>query len=237
MDINNINNTYSLNQASQLFAQPKHSSVPKTTEAKASESTVLFEQDSVELSDEAKKMLEKAKQLNQSEETSDTAQAPTVQNEATIKENENTAPKEETGKSKEEKQDEKTTEKLEDRDREVKIHEQTHKSNGGPYAGSIVYEYQTGPDGKRYAVGGHVDFNVAPESTPEETIRKADIIYRAALAPDEPSGADRNLAQKAIELKQEAQAQIQEEKAQRSEPENNEETVIAELDLPSLIQQ
>ena len=44
---------------------------------------------------------------------------------------------------------------LERRDREVKAHEQAHKSAGGPYArGGARYEYETGPDGRQYAVGG-----------------------------------------------------------------------------------
>lgn len=102
--------------------------------------------------------------------------------------------------------------KLERRDQEVRQHEQAHKAVGGSYAGSIVYEYTTGPDGKRYASGGHVNFYVSKEPSAEATIRKAETIYRAALAPADPSGSDMRLAQEAMKLKQEAQSQQRDEK-------------------------
>ena len=42
---------------------------------------------------------------------------------------------------------------LKSRDQEVRTHEQAHAAAGGQYAGSPSYEYEQGPDGKRYAVG------------------------------------------------------------------------------------
>ena len=45
--------------------------------------------------------------------------------------------------------------KLEKRDREVRAHEQAHIMAGGQYVrGGAHYEYQKGPDGQSYAVGG-----------------------------------------------------------------------------------
>ncbi|MCA8932648.1 MAG: hypothetical protein KDA49_09290, partial [Rhodospirillaceae bacterium] len=50
---------------------------------------------------------------------------------------------------------------LKERDAEVRRHEQAHAAAGGAYAGQPTYEYQTGPDGNRYAVGGEVNIDVA----------------------------------------------------------------------------
>src|SRR6056297_3540502 len=74
-------------------------------------------------------------------------------------------------------------EKLKRRDREVRAHEMAHQSAGGQYAGSASYSYTTGPDNRRYAVGGSVDIETSPAKTPEETVKKADQIKRAATAP------------------------------------------------------
>lgn len=63
---------------------------------------------------------------------------------------------------------------LEARDREVRQHEQAHVAAGGPYVTSGPnYEFEEGPDGRRYAVGGNVGIDVSPEDTPEATITKA----------------------------------------------------------------
>ncbi len=44
--------------------------------------------------------------------------------------------------------------KLSARDRVVRAHEAAHQAVGGQYAGAATYTYQTGPDGKQYAIGG-----------------------------------------------------------------------------------
>jgi hypothetical protein len=85
--------------------------------------------------------------------------------------------------------------KLKIRDAEVKAHEQAHLANAGRYAaGGPSYTYQTGPDGRRYAVGGEVPIDVSKEKTPEQTIQKMRIVRRAALAPAHPSSADQSIA-------------------------------------------
>lgn len=89
-------------------------------------------------------------------------------------------------------------EKLKARDREVKAHEHAHASAGGDLAGSPSYEYEQGPDGQRYAVGGEVKIDVAPvKGNPAATIAKMQRIIAAALAPAEPSGQDRSVAARA----------------------------------------
>lgn len=82
------------------------------------------------------------------------------------------------------------------RDAEVRRHEEAHAAVGGQYAGQPSYTYQTGPDGQRYAVGGEVPIDIAPvKGDPEATIDKMEIVKAAALAPAEPSGADKRIAQ------------------------------------------
>ncbi|NNU16829.1 catalase [Parvularcula sp. ZS-1/3] len=104
--------------------------------------------------------------------------------------------------------------KLKARDREVRAHEQAHKAVGGEYAGAISYDYQRGPDGQNYAIGGSVPIDTSTEPTPEETIIKMQVVIRAALAPAEPSGPDRAIAAAAQAKLAQAQADLQVKKAE-----------------------
>lgn len=80
-------------------------------------------------------------------------------------------------------------------DREVRAHEQAHKAAAGRYGGPISLEFTTGPDGKRYATSGSVPIDSSPvEGDPEATIRKMQQVHAAAVAPADPSPADRNIA-------------------------------------------
>ncbi len=105
-------------------------------------------------------------------------------------------------------------EALKRRDAEVRAHEQAHAAVGGPYAGAPQYEYEQGPDGRRYAVGGSVSIDVTPISgDPEATIAKMEVVKRAALAPTEPSAADRAVARQADQHLQEARAELLRQRA------------------------
>jgi len=87
---------------------------------------------------------------------------------------------------------------LKQRDTEVRNHEQAHLSAAGRYArGGASFTYQKGPDGASYAIGGEVGIDVSKESNPEATIAKMQTIKRAALAPADPSGADKRIAAQA----------------------------------------
>src|SRR5690606_10089244 len=81
---------------------------------------------------------------------------------------------------------------------------------GGQYAGAAVYQYERGPNGVNYAVGGEVPISTSEEATPEATLRlrKAQIIQRAALAPAEPSPQDRRIAAVAARMEAVARAEI-----------------------------
>ena len=97
---------------------------------------------------------------------------------------------------------------LSSRDREVRAHEQAHSSVGGSYAGGPTYTFKRGPDGRTYAVGGEVSIDVSSiADDPAATLRKMEQVARAALAPAEPSGQDRQVAAQAQVLA--AQARIE----------------------------
>ncbi|MCB9496572.1 MAG: hypothetical protein H6686_06770 [Fibrobacteria bacterium] len=98
---------------------------------------------------------------------------------------------------------------LEKRDREVRAHEQAHLAAAAGLArGGANFSYETGPDGKRYAVGGEVSISMRTGKTPEETIRNARQVQSAALAPANPSAVDLQTAAAAARMEQEARRQI-----------------------------
>lgn len=100
-------------------------------------------------------------------------------------------------------------EQLKQRDREVRAHEMAHVAAGaGVVTSGASYSYETGPDGRRYAVGGEVGINVSPGRTPEETLSRAEKIRAAALAPADPSGQDRQIAARASRMAAEARVEL-----------------------------
>lgn len=122
------------------------------------------------------------------------------------------------------------------RDQEVRNHEQAHASVGGQYAGSPTYEFQRGPDGVSYAVGGHVSIDAsAIPGNPEATIVKAAQVRRAALAPAEPSPQDRKVASLATQTQLQAQtdlAKLRQEERQEKIAETTD-TAPAESEKPA----
>lgn len=95
------------------------------------------------------------------------------------------------------------------RDQEVKTHEQAHAAIGGQYAGAPSYSYERGPDGKQYAVAGEVQIDIAPvPGDPQATVQKMQQVRSAALAPAEPSAADRRIAGEALQRQMQAQAEL-----------------------------
>lgn len=110
--------------------------------------------------------------------------------------------------------EEKQVEKLKQRDQEVRAHEQAHARVGGAYAGAPSYTFQQGPDGKRYAIGGEVQIDTSKERTPEATIRKMQVVIRAATAPADPSSQDLKVAQQARAQISEAQAEVRQKKSE-----------------------
>lgn len=102
---------------------------------------------------------------------------------------------------------------LQRRDLEVKAHERAHLSAAGQYArGGMKLSYTTGPDGRRYATDGEVGIDLSEGANPEITVAKMQSIRRAALAPANPSGADRAVAAAATQREQAARAEISEQR-------------------------
>lgn len=99
---------------------------------------------------------------------------------------------------------------LQARDREVRAHEQAHLSAAGSYAkGGATFTYQRGSDQRLYAVGGEVQVDTSKVTNdPVATLRKAQVIRRAALAPVEPSAQDRQVAAEASRMEAEARQEI-----------------------------
>lgn len=113
-------------------------------------------------------------------------------------------------------------EQLKQRDREVRAHEQAHLAAGAGYVrGGVSYSFRRGPDGRQYAVGGEVSIDTSKERDPAATLRKAETVKAAALAPANPSPQDMRIAAKAAQMAAQARqelAQQQREEAQGTDP-------------------
>jgi hypothetical protein len=98
---------------------------------------------------------------------------------------------------------------LKQTDRRVRAHEQAHLAAGADLVrGGASFSYQTGPDDRRYAVGGEVSIDASPGRTPQETIPKAQRIRAAALAPADPSPQDHSVAAQAGRMESEARVEL-----------------------------
>ncbi|MEW6427249.1 MAG: putative metalloprotease CJM1_0395 family protein [Thermodesulfobacteriota bacterium] len=101
---------------------------------------------------------------------------------------------------------------LRSRDAEVKAHEMAHLAAAGAYArGGASFQYQNGPDGRQYAVGGEVSIDTGRERTPAATITKMAVVRAAALAPADPSPQDRAVAAAATSAMGRAREELRQE--------------------------
>jgi len=112
---------------------------------------------------------------------------------------------------------------LQTRDREVRAHEMAHVAAGGQYVrGGASFEYQTGPDGKRYAVGGEVSIDTSEvKGNPQATIVKMQVVKSAAMAPAQPSGQDRAVAAQASAKEMKARVELREQQTGGSKAEDD----------------
>lgn len=108
--------------------------------------------------------------------------------------------------------------KLEARDAEVRAHEQAHAAAGGAHTGAPNYKTERGPDGRTYAVDGEVAVDVsAVAGDPQATLLKMQQVKRAALAPANPSAADRAVASKATARAAAASREIAQQRTTQAE--------------------
>ncbi|MGC9457380.1 MAG: putative metalloprotease CJM1_0395 family protein [Halothiobacillaceae bacterium] len=123
-------------------------------------------------------------------------------------------------------------EQLKQREREVVAHENAHRAAGAGLVRGGSYDYESGPDGKRYIVGGEVQIDTSPvPDDPAATIRKADQIVKAALAPADPSPADRAAASDARAMRAEAQVELRQERYEDSSGQGNPQPLGAQVDF------
>ncbi|QKE64788.1 hypothetical protein HNE05_16000 [Aquipseudomonas campi] len=118
---------------------------------------------------------------------------------------------------------------LASRDREVRAHEQAHAAVGGTYAGAPSYSYKRGPDGKSYVVSGEVSIDVSPiPNDPQATLRKMEVVQRAALAPAEPSSQDRRVAAQAQAMAAQARTDLAQQQREEAVAASEERRLRAE---------
>ena len=113
--------------------------------------------------------------------------------------------------------------KLKRTDHRVKSHENAHKSSaGGLSASGPNYKYRVGPDGQRYAVAGDVQIDTSEvPNDPEATIKKAQQIRKAALAPADPSPQDIRVAMEAAQMEANARKELLEAKNEEKKTDKN----------------
>lgn len=122
-------------------------------------------------------------------------------------------------------------EELKQRDKEVRAHEQAHLSALGRFrSGGPSYQYETGPNGQRYAVSGNVPVDVSPESAPEETLEKARVIRHSAMAPVSPSLQDFRVASEAAQMEAAARQEMMKDSSLAPGASDDEAISIATLD-------
>jgi len=86
---------------------------------------------------------------------------------------------------------------------EIYAHEAAHKRAAGSLAGPIVIERNS----EGIPVGGHVSIMMPNinKSNPQKTIEQADIVFKSAMAPTDPSEQDYKVAKKAKKIKTQAE--------------------------------
>lgn len=123
---------------------------------------------------------------------------------------------------------------LKNRDREIRAHEAAHQAAAGQYAmGGAKFSYRLGPDNRLYAVHGEVRIDPSPiPGDPQATLQKSEVVRRAALAPANPSAADKAAAARADRMARSARQQLAKQqeaegKKQRGEIDGLEAAIMA----------
>jgi hypothetical protein len=110
-------------------------------------------------------------------------------------------------------------EELQQRDREVRTHEQAHAAAG---ANNVRYDFQVGPNGRSYAVGGSADIEIRSGSDdPDRKMTEARRMRAAAMAPADPSAQDMAVAARASRVEAEARNEKIEAEIEETEETNH----------------
>ena len=99
---------------------------------------------------------------------------------------------------------------LQERDDEVRQHENQHVAEAGEFATSgAVLETETASNGRAYATSGKVSVNMAEiDGDPQKTIEKMTKIEKSALKPENPSDQDLRVATEAIGKRDKAEREL-----------------------------
>ena len=125
-------------------------------------------------------------------------------------------------------------EQLKQTDREVRQHEMAHQTVGGAYTGGASYEYEVGPDGKRYAVAGEVPIDYGPvPNDPQATIEKMQTVIAAAMAPADPSPKDYQVAAQARQYLLEAKLEASMQRSEMEQARNDGAAATSSTATPS----
>lgn len=108
-------------------------------------------------------------------------------------------------------EDQKRVTELKKRDIEVRAHERAHAAAGGHMAGAPNYQFETGPDGQKYAVSGDVAIRMPNSEDPAVRVQEARQVRAAVAAPSRPSSQDMKIAAEATKIEMEALAELREE--------------------------
>ncbi len=108
-------------------------------------------------------------------------------------------------------EEQKEIEKIRKNSRNVKLRELVYRAVVGNYVRNTVsFEYETGPDGIKYAVAGHTTIDTRPIiNNPEATIRKAQAIKKTKI--------DRAVAVEVEKMEREAIMELKEEQRKESD--------------------
>lgn len=105
---------------------------------------------------------------------------------------------------------------LEERDQEVRAHEQEHLNEAGEHArGGPVFETYTASNGKTFVTGGKVEVDLGETGDAKKTADKMAKIRKAALAPATPSQQDRAVEAEAAGKESAARAQMQQDEIKK----------------------
>lgn len=115
-------------------------------------------------------------------------------------------------------EEQKEVERIKRIDREVRRRELANRAVAGDYArGGVSFEYVTGPDGKKYAVEGHINIAVrSVPNNPKATIRKAQAIRNIKLTSGtSPQG--RSVSAEVARMEREARMELKTEQRKESD--------------------